>query len=172
MQPKYIEGGSIDVVNSQHIGKMHLQYDSFQKTSESMFYKSTEGHIQENDLLIYTTGAYVGQTNVYLKNIPALASNHVNILRIHSNIDPVYMGLVFQSKIGEFQTEMHSRGSAQAELYPSDIDKFIVPILAPKIQKDIGDLVRNSLNAENESKVLLKQAKKLVEDLIVGRLSV
>lgn len=168
VQPIYVEGGSIDVVNSQHIGKMHLQYDSLEKTSERIFSKSTEGHIKENDLLIYTTGAYIGQTNVYLKNTPALASNHVNILRIKSDIDPVYMGLIFQTEIGKYQTEMHLRGSAQAELYPSDIDKFIVPILDPKIQEQIGDLIRNSFEVENESKLLLQEVKKLAEELVTG----
>jgi type I restriction enzyme S subunit len=168
IQPNYVENGSIDVVNSQHIGKTHLKYESFQKTSERFFRKTPEGHIQENDLLIYTTGAYIGQTNVFLKNTSALASNHVNILRIRPDIDPVYMGLIFQSKIGKYQTEKHSRGSAQAELYPSDIDKFLVPILPLEIQKKIGELVRNSLVAENESNQLLEQAKKRVEDLIEG----
>lgn len=168
VQPVYIENGFIDVVNSQHISKTHLKYDSFEKTSETIFNKSPEGHIRENDLLIYTTGAYIGQTNVFLQNTPALASNHVNILRIKPDIDSVYMGIVFQSKVGKYQTEMHSRGSAQAELYPSDIDKFVVPIITPELQKKIGDLVRNSLSAENESKILLEQAKKRVEELIEG----
>lgn len=168
IQPDYIENGSIDVVNSQHIGKMHLKYDSLQKTSERFFLKCPEGHIQENDLLIYTTGAYIGQTNVFLQNTPALASNHVNILRIQPEIDPIYMTMVFQSVVGKFQTEMHSRGSAQVELYPSDIDKFSVPIIPSETQKKIGDLVRNSLIAENESKQLLEQAKKRVVDLIEG----
>ena len=119
-----------------------------------------------NDLLIYTTGAYIGRTNVFLSDQPALASNHVNILRLNSGIDAAYMALVFQSVIGQFQTQKHLRGSAQAELYPNDIDKFVVPLLAPRKQTAIGDSVRSSLEKQQESKRLLEQAKARVEQLI------
>jgi restriction endonuclease S subunit len=95
-----------------------------------------------------------------------LASNHVNILRLNSGIDAAYMALVFQSAVGQFQTQKHARGSAQAELYPTDIDRFVVPILDPSKQTAIGDLVRNSLEKQQESKRLLDQAKTRVEQLI------
>lgn len=166
VQPVYIDDGPFSVVNSQHIGPQHTDYDGLQKTSDGDFAASPEGHIKYNDLLIYTTGAYIGRTNVYLSEQPAMASNHVNILRLNSGIDAAYMALVFQSVIGQFQTQKHARGSAQAELYPADIDKFIVPLLGPKKQAVIGDLVRNSLEKQQESKRLLVQAKTRVEQLI------
>jgi restriction endonuclease S subunit len=148
LQPVYVENGPIDVVNSQHIGPQHIDYDGLQKTSEAAFAASAEGHIQNNDLLIYTTGAYIGRTNVYLSNAPALASNHVNILRLNSDIDAAYMALVFQSIVGQFQTQKHARGSAQAELYPADIDRFVVPLLNSTKQIAIGYLIRNSLEKQ------------------------
>jgi restriction endonuclease S subunit len=76
------------------------------------------------------------------------------------------MALVFQSIVGQFQTQQHARGSAQAELYPSDIDRFVVPLLDPTKQKAIGDLVRESLVKQQESRQLLEQAKARVEQLI------
>jgi len=76
------------------------------------------------------------------------------------------MALVFQSVIGQFQTQKYARGSAQAELYPADIDRFIVPLIDPSKQIVIGDFVRNSLERQKESKQLLHQAKTRVEQLI------
>lgn len=166
VQPLYVEKGPIDVVNSQHLGPEHIDYDGLEKTSAVAFEASAEGQIQKNDLLIYTTGAYIGRTNIFLHDGPALASNHVNILRLNSGIDAAYMSLVFQSIIGQFQTQKHARGSAQAELYPADIDRFIVPLLNLSKQIAIGDLVRKSLDKKQESKRLLDQAKTRVEQLI------
>lgn len=166
LQPVYIKNDTIDVVNSQHLGIRHIDYDNLQKTSLTAFNKVPEGHVRNNDLLIYTTGAHVGRTNVYLSNKQALASNHVNILRLMSEIDAAYVSLVFQSIIGQFQTQKHARGSAQAELYPTDIDRFIIPLLEPAKQEAIGDLIRESLKREQESKRLLEQAKTRVEQLI------
>ena len=166
LQPVYIADGQVDVVNSQHLGPKHIDYEDLQKTSRSEFASAPEAHIHYGDLLIYTTGAYIGRTNAYLSDAPAMASNHVNILRLTPDIDPAYMALVFQSVIGQLQTQQHARGSAQAELYPSDIDRFVVPLLDPGKQKEIGDLVRTSLQKQQESRSLLEEAKTRVEQLI------
>ncbi len=166
IQPIYVSDGAYDVINSQHLGPKHINYDGLEKTSPQVFAASPVAHIRQNDLLIYTTGAYIGRTNVYLSDAPAFASNHVNILRVMPDIDAAYMSMVFQSVVGQFQTQKHSRGSAQAELYPNDIDKFVVPILPFEQQTIIGDLVRESLVKQRESARLLEQAKTCVEQLI------
>lgn len=167
LQPKYLENGKIRVVTSQHITSTHLAYNELEKTSLSGFEKSREAHIKKNDLLIYTTGAYIGQTNIYDSDLPAMASNHVNILRV-DGIESGYLSVLMPSIIGKLQTEKHSRGSAQAELYPSDIDKFVIPLIDSNKQIEISNLLRDSLLAKKESEQLLAQAKKQVEDLIEG----
>ena len=166
LQPIYVKNGTIDVVNSQHLGPKHIDYEGVEKTSMAAFLAAPVAHIEKDDLLIYTTGAYIGRTNVYLSDAPALASNHVNILRLRPGIDVAYMALVFQSVVGQFQTQKHARGSAQAELYPADIDRFVVPLLDSNKQKAIGDLLRESLVKQQESRQLLEQAKARVEQLI------
>lgn len=166
IQPIYVEGGTHAVVNSQHLGPKHINYDGLERTTEKLFNAAPEAHIRRDDLLVYTTGAYIGRTNVYLDDTPAFASNHVNILRFSPDIDHAYMSMVFQSIIGQFQTQKHARGSAQAELYPADIDKFIVPLLPYEKQQEIGNLVRESLAQQRESARLLEQAKARVEKLI------
>jgi len=166
LQPIYAQRGRIDVINSQHLGPKHIDYERLEKTSPAAFASAPEAHVQKNDLLIYTTGAYIGRTNVYLSDAPALASNHVNILRLRPGIDSGYMALVFQSVVGQFQTQKHARGSAQAELYPNDIDRFVVPLIDDDTQKVIGELVRESLVKQQESWRLLEQAKARVEQLI------
>lgn len=166
LQPIYLKNGDFDVVNSQHLGSKHIDYDGLEKTSAKSFALAPEAHIQPDDLLIYTTGAYIGRTNVYLSDAAAMASNHVNILRLQPGIDAAYMALVFQSIVGQFQTQQHARGSAQAELYPSDIDRFVVPLIDIGKQQAIGNLVRESLVKQQQSRQLLEQAKTRVEQLI------
>ena len=167
LQPKYVKNGTVAVVNSQHITSTHLAYNYFERTSDVEFNKSKKAQIQKNDVLIYTTGAYIGQTNLYDSDLPAIASNHVNILRVNC-IDSGYLSIVLQSIVGKFQTEKHLRGSAQSELYPSDINKYVIPLINVEIQKQIGNLLRDSLKAQDESEKLLVQAKKQLEELVEG----
>ncbi len=166
LQPIYVQNGKVDVINSQHLGPRHIDYEGLEKTNAASFAAASEAHIQRDDLLIYTTGAYIGRTNTYLSDAPAMASNHVNILRLRPGIDAAYMAMVFQSVVGQFQTQKYARGSAQAELYPADIDRFLVPLIDADKQKAIGDLVRESLEKQQESRRLLEQAKSRVEQLI------
>lgn len=77
LQPIYVSNGGVNVVNSAHLGSDHVDYEGLQKTDAASYALASEGHIRREDLLIYTTGAYVGRTNVYLHEAPALASNHV-----------------------------------------------------------------------------------------------
>jgi hypothetical protein len=165
-QPIYDANGTKNIINSQHITSTHLKYENFEKTTSSEFGLHPEAHVQYGDILVYTTGAYVGQTNAYLQYEPALASNHVNILRLKKDVDPAYVALVLNTLIGKTQTEKHIRGSAQAELYPNDLAKFIIPLLDKSIMTEIGDFVRDSLQVLIESKKLLEQAKSEVETLI------
>lgn len=169
LQPVYSENGTIMVVNSKHLSTTHILYDQTERTTEEVFSKQSVAQIKNGDVLIYTTGAYIGLTNAFNSKEKALASNHVNILRLsdtYSSIDPNYLALVLNSKIGKLQTEKHSRGSAQLELYPADIAKFVIPIINNNRMREIGELVRNSLSALNQSKQLLAQAKRRVEELI------
>lgn len=167
LQPKYVKDGEIDVVNSQHITSSHLTYDEFEKTSSKYYYEMKEAQLEKGDILTYTTGAYIGATNPYLSNNKAIASNHVNILRLNNKeIDPIYLALVLNSDVGRIQTEKHQRGSAQAELYPNDIAKFTVPIIDKAIMNEVGNKIRKSLEEKNLSKLILKQSINRIENLI------
>ncbi|MCI5123576.1 MAG: restriction endonuclease subunit S, partial [Candidatus Electrothrix sp. AR5] len=132
LQPKYAVDGELDVITSKHILEHDLNYNGFEKTYESNWKKQKKARVQKGDILTYTTGANIGRTACYSISKPALASNHVNILRI-KNEDPEYVAFVMNSLIGRLQTERLSAGSAQAELYPRDIEKFLIPFTEEKI---------------------------------------
>ena len=162
VQPDYVEDGSVSVVNSKHILEDGLDYDNFERTTEAFLSSQKRAQIGYGDILIYTTGANIGRTQAYLKNDPALASNHVNILRV-KGVNPIYLALVLNSRIGRMQTEKLCTGSAQVEIYPNDIEKFIVPILDETMQETIAEKVQESFAMKAESKRLLNVAKEAVE---------
>ena len=162
VQPDYVEDGIVSVVNSKHILEDGLDYDNFEHTTKAFLDSHKRAQIGFGDILIYTTGANIGRTQVYLKENHALASNHVNILRVQG-VEPLYLALVLNSLVGRLQTEKLSTGSAQAELYPYDIEKFIVPILPESVQQSIASKLQESFALKTESRRLLDEAKLMVE---------
>ena len=164
-QPIYANKGNLRVINSRHILEQHLDYGNFEQTHEQNWNLQSNARVFKYDILTYTTGAYVGRTNIYFENERALASNHVNILRLREE-NPIYVGVVLNSIIGRLQTRRLVTGSAQVELYTGDIDKFIIPFIDTKKQEHISSLVEESYRAKREAKALLEEAKKKVEDMI------
>ncbi len=162
VQPNYVEKGHVPVVNSKHILEEGLDYDNFERTTEVFLSSQNRAQIGYGDILIYTTGANIGRTQAYLKHDYALASNHVNILRV-KGVNPVYLAFVLNSPIGRMQTEKLCSGSAQVEIYPNDIEKIIVPILDETKQETIAAKVQDCFALKMESKRLLNVAKTAVE---------
>lgn len=96
----------------------------------------------------------------------SVADNHVTILR-SMKLDPAYLSLYLNSRAGQLPVEMHQRGSSgQLELYPFDIRKFLVWPAPPEFQREIRRLHDVAAAADRESRLLLEEAKILVERLI------
>ncbi|MCG2721002.1 MAG: restriction endonuclease subunit S [Thermodesulfovibrionales bacterium] len=165
LQPTYTKEGNLKVINSKHILEQHLDYDNFERTDKQNWEFQKEARVFKYDILIYTTGANVGRTNIYLDDEQALASNHVNILRLREG-NSVYVSAVLNSIIGRLQTRRLVTGSAQVELYPSDINKFVVPFVSTSKQEQIAGLIVESFSARRRAKALLEEAKKKVEEMI------
>ncbi len=162
MQPIYVENGDLDIINSKHILEDSLDYNGFEKTSSNYWDIQSRARVYKGDILTYTTGANIGRTQVYQSDKKALASNHVNIIRIKEQ-NPVYIGFVLNSLVGRMQTDKFSAGSAQAELYPKDLDEFLIPIIENSDQEKIAALVEESFRLKKQSEQLLETAKRAVE---------
>jgi restriction endonuclease S subunit len=162
LQPIYSEDGALDVITSKNILEDGLDFEKFSKTSSSQWDLQKQARLYKGDILTYTTGANIGRTAFYSSGSRALASNHVNVLRVKDE-NPEYVGFVMNSLIGRLQTEKMSAGSAQAELYPKDIDSFIIPFVDKPSENSIIEKVNESKDLREESKHLLRLAKKAIE---------
>jgi restriction endonuclease S subunit len=162
LQPKYSIDGVLDVITSKRILDNGLDFDNFEKTELSNWNLQKKARVKNGDILTYTTGANIGRTAIFLSKKQALASNHVNILRIKVE-ESEYVAFVMNSLIGRLQTERFSAGSAQVELYPRDIERFVIPFVEKSTQAEIRQNVTESFALRKQSKHLLECAKKAVE---------
>ena len=135
---------------------------SLERTTTEWLKTNERARLQSGDILTYTTGAKIGRTAHFALSDPAAGSNHVNILRL-SKGNPEYVAFVMNSLVGRLQTEQHLSGTAQPELYPGDIDKFIVPFIADGIQSSITVSLRESEKSRAQARQLLETARGAVE---------
>jgi restriction endonuclease S subunit len=170
VQPIYVEDGEISVITSKRLGSMSIDYENLERTTSEEWKRNTRAQIRHHDILIYTTGANVGRTNCYLEEDRAIASNHINILRVNV-LNPIYVAVFLNSILGQLQVKRFITGSAQAELYPSDIAKFVIWNAPERVQNRVASLVLESHGAKKKAGELLRQAIMKVEEAIEAEIS-
>jgi len=172
VQPKYDDSGEILVINSKHLGVTEIDIQSAKKTTKSFYNGTTteKARLNKFDILMYSTGAYVGRTNAYLEDAEAIGSNHISIIRPDTKIcNPVYLALFLNSPAGLMQTDKRASGSAQREIYPQDIVKYDVFIPEKNNKPDLewqeklAVKIIQAYEAKNQAKQKLQEAKELVE---------
>jgi type I restriction enzyme M protein len=169
-QPTYLDESEnyslgLPVINSKHVreGEVILndnRYAEYPDDDKPLI-------IQKNDVLINGTGVgTIGRCAPYLHEEDALPDNHVTILRTN-RLDPVYLSIYINSIAGQYQVEKYLKGSSgQIELYPKDINRFLIWEAPDDVQQSIKDKVEESHQKREQSKQLLEIAKTGVEQAI------
>lgn len=102
----------------------------------------------QSDLNVFTSGALL------------------HLVTTDSSILPDYLTLVLNSVVVKLQAERDSNGAIIQHWKPSDIENVIIPILPEQIQKKIASLIQQSFEYKAQSKQLLEDAKRMVEEEI------
>lgn len=172
VQPRYVEGGEVLVINSRYVGRQLINTDQAERTDIAFWEENPRARVNKYDVIMNSTGwGTIGRTNCVLHDEKTVVDNHVTIIRPQENVcNPVYSAVYLDSMPGLMQTEKWLSGSSgQIEIYPTNIARFVVPILPQSFQQKIADLVIKSHQARQQAKALLEEAKQKVEAVIEGR---
>ncbi len=158
-QPQYEDVG-LPVVNSKHVRTNRVILDDNRTASED----GSPLVIELGDVLMNGTGVgTIGRSAAYLHNARALPDNHVTVLRT-DQLDPVYLAVFLNSRLGQLQIERHIKGSSgQIELYPNDIAKIVVWRAPEDVQSLVRAAIVDAFAQEHRAKELLDAAKRAVE---------
>jgi hypothetical protein len=171
VQPRYVEGGEVLAINSRYVGKQLINTEQAERTDAAFWDDNPRGRAYKHDVIMNSTGwGTIGRTNCVLHDEKTVVDNHVTIIRVKEGMsDPVYLAVYLNSAPGLMQTEKWLSGSSgQIELYPGDIERFVVYLPSEEVQARVADLVRRSYQAREKAKALLEEAKRKVEELIEG----
>ncbi len=157
------------IVTQKHLGDYSLN-DEFWKdddalyTTDEFIKNNSQYKLREEDILLYSVGAYIGKANIYKGTIKATIGSFLTMLRVKKDLlNPYYLMVFLNTDIGGMISKQHQRGMAQQYLYPYDIRTFPVPILKDDMQQGIQNKITESFNLSKQSKHLLECAKRAVE---------
>lgn len=159
----YIEEGipfiRVSDVNKFEIGKtdLHLSPKEF----------NIEVLRPHKDTIIFSKDGSIGIAYKCEKNLDIITSGALLHLDIRNeNILPDYLTLILNSIVTQLQAERDSNGAIIQHWKLDDIKKIIVPVLSMQIQSLIAEKVQKSFALRKQSKRLLEQAKRMVEEEI------
>jgi type I restriction enzyme S subunit len=88
------------------------------------------------------------------------------IIRLKKEYNPYFIALFFNSYIGRLISEKISRPVVQANLNLSELATLPIPQIPENIQNKIANLVREALQFRQESRNLIKESIKQVENIV------
>jgi restriction endonuclease S subunit len=157
------------IVTQKHLGDYSLN-DEFRKDDDALFTtddflkKNSQYKLREEDVLLYSVGAYIGKANIFKGAIKATIGSFLTLLRVKRELlNPYYLMVFLNTDIGVMISKQHQRGMAQQYLYPYDIRTFPVPLLENNKQQQIQEKIIESFNLRKQSKHLIECAKRAVE---------
>jgi type I restriction enzyme S subunit len=114
--------------------------------------------------IIGATPEIIGRTAIIRGSDPLCVTNQ-NIAVISTNIkcDPYFLTAFFQTKLGRDQLWRHSRRTEQVNLNCREVERVLILLPDISIQKSIGDMVRSSFTATDDSQLLYTQAQQFLE---------
>lgn len=172
VQPEYSDEGEVLVINSQHVGKSHIELAENRRASYEFLSRGNNRRatVQPYDVLLNSTGYItIGRCQVMLDDVLAMVDGHVSIIRPTHDLDPVYLSVFLNSTPGQLQTERGWTGSSgQIELRPDTIERFMIWVPPRQLQDEVRDLVERSNSARLDAEKLLDDAKRRVEQVITS----
>ena len=137
--------------------------------TDHLYTKLKDTHAPKVGEVLLTKDATPGVAYVLKEKVEGIVSGGVLRLKPRADIDPEYLALCLNSVVGQMQVERDAGGSVIAHWKPEQVKNLLVPILSKATQEKIADLVRKSHAARKNTKELLEEAKRTVEELIENK---
>lgn len=139
------------------------------KISEEMFDELKDNYAPKKWEILFTKDWTIGISYLLKEDFEGILSwafLRLQLKEAYKAYDKECLTLILNSIICSLQVERFSGWALIAHLKPSDFQKLKLPLIDPQIQQLISAKVQESFRLRNESKQLLEQAKKMVEDEI------
>ncbi len=145
--------------------------DKFGISDPNIFLSPDDFDLQElrpkKDTILLSKDGSVGIAYKVEKDLDCITSGALLHLTVfNQDYNPDYLTLVLNSIIVKMQAERDANGAIIQHWKPSEIEQVIIPKLPMPIQNDISAKIQKSFALKAESKRLLAEAKKMVENEI------
>lgn len=161
----YVEQGpdTAILIQAGAVRDLEINTTSLQYISYDEYQKSGRVKLQPGDVLVTTTGQYLGRAAaVETLSEAAVASGAVTILRPRNDLDPVFLAAVVTSPIGKEQIyQRQASATAQPYIRRADLGHIVIPLPPLNVQKELAYKITSMLA---DARALQKRATEIEAD--------
>jgi restriction endonuclease S subunit len=158
----------IPFMRISNIGVKEIDYGSAQYISKELFDELKDKYCPKKGEVLLSKDGTPGIAYHVMDEMKTIICGGIVRLK-PKELEPEYLALVLNSRIVQSQIEQEAGGALIKHWRPDQIRKTLIPIL-PKDKRDkINSLVKDSFSALHESRRLLEQAKREVEEIIESK---
>lgn len=157
-------GEGIPFIRVSDVNKFEIEKTNLHLSPKEFSLESLKPH---KDTILFSKDGSIGIAYKCEKDLDIITSGallHLDV--INKNILADYLTLVLNSIAVQLQAERDSNGAIIQHWKLDDIKKIIVPVLSMQTQSLIAEKIQKSFALRNQSKRLLEQAKRMVEEEI------
>lgn len=143
--------------------------ESNRKISDEAFERLKKNYQPKQGEILFTKDGTIGLSYVLKEDIQGVLSGaflRLTLKEKYKNFEKECLSLIFSSILCKMQVEKLSGGALIAHLKPSDFETFKIPLIKQSVQKQIAEKIQESYRLRKESKNLLEEAKRKIEEEI------
>ncbi len=165
--PEWDENSNIKYITAENIKEGYIQESEFKTISKEQNDRNKRAHLQKDDILIYSVGAYAGlvakaETHLFPCSIP----RSVAIIRVQEKITSDYIVSFLNSKYGKYQMKRLQAGNAQPVLALEKIRDLLIPLM----NKELIRIIRKLNKYAYIKRLLVKRIYKKLQNLLIENL--
>jgi len=164
--PCWSEDSGIKYITAEYVKENFIENGNFKQITIDQDIRNARARLRENDILIYSVGAYAGLTCVAEPHLfPANIPRSVAMVRLNNTDEflPEFISVFLNSNVGKFQSIRFRAGNSQPVLALEKFRQFEIPVIEYNFQKKIKNLYQKSYSLRRQSQNLYQQATDLLE---------
>lgn len=128
--------------------------------------------VYKNDLMIAIVGATIGQVGIFLDEREANINQAIALVRLKEGNNIQYIKELIKSRVGQLSLNRLKRPVARANINLEEISTIKIPLPPLAKQQEIASHIysirQQAKQLQEEGKTILENAKKEVEQMIIG----
>jgi restriction endonuclease S subunit len=134
---------------------------------DESIYENLNQDVRPRDI-VFSNDGKIGFSAIVTEADKGVLQSHIRRIRMLKKLSPEYVLIFLNTKYGKFQIKKRVVVQATIPTIGDGLKEIEIPKIPENIEKEITKLVREAYKLKAQKKLLIRKAKKLIENVVLG----